>query len=117
MTEMKHIEALRPKTPPHINVGVSVSSHTMAGEAKLFRKECLDPCVGNDNFSDLDLDLMAGAFVTLAVSMPTSTYLLIDWIATCGHFDRDVIAEWAESCLGMEPIERPVRRPAKRGAR
>lgn len=113
---LTYIEGLRTEPPKHWDVVVRVSQENMEIYGESFRGHYFEPSMSGD-FSHEDLDLVAGAFVTLAKSLPTSTYLLIDWIATCGAFEPDQIAEYAEDKFGMEPVKTPVRtaRRKKRG--
>lgn len=113
-TESLFIEALRPKAPEHVEVVVPVTPATMRGAGKRFREDFLEPHPLSEDFSDQDLDLIAGAFVTLAGWLPITTYDLTRWIATAGVFDPVGVADYAEEHLGLESLDNPVSDQARR---
>lgn len=108
------IAALKPKAPHHVDVVVSVTEATMATMARSFA-ERFDGS-RDDDLSEDDKHLLAGAFVTTAGHLPIGTYDLIDWIATCGMFDPKWIAIYAEEKLGMERLDTPVSASRRRKA-
>lgn len=84
----------------HVDVVVSVSEETMATTARSLWN--LFDISRNDDLSVSDRHRMAGAFATLAYSLPVRTYDLIDWLAADTHFNREAIAHYAKDHFGMK---------------
>ncbi len=114
-TPVEVIEALQPPLPPRrINIVVSVSEKTMETCARKLQDRfhgCFD-----EELSEKDRHLMAGAFVTLIGWLPINGFDLVEWIDTCSDIYPDSVEAYAEEKLGMQRIEAPVIRKGKKAA-
>jgi hypothetical protein len=106
MSEMKKIEAMQPEEASHVDVVVAVPKETLYREAERFRRQHLDDGPGADERSPEDLELMAGAFVTLAGWLPITNFGFLDWLASSRRFGgKAMLKEYAEQELGMRRPE------------
>lgn len=120
--ETKTIGYLMPEpTPPPQPLGVVVPVYeTTIEQGREFVAEYMGENPRIRDVAAEELDLMAGAFLTLMGTLPITNEELVRWVAEGGCFDPAAIAEYAEKHLGMEPPEKPIeaargRMAARRG--
>lgn len=102
MGEFKKLKTMQRSEASHIDVLVPVPRETMYGEADAFRRKHLENGPGADECSPEDLELMAGAFVALAGSLPITNEDFLDWLVSSPAFGgKAMLVDYAKRTLGM----------------